>query len=453
MGLILGSGSTKPTYPYDQWYGVELDLGSTDHKLTRIGNSDLHKSLPVQNLLKRFIENEDGSVKTYLHQNDSRKTSGGATATIDSTAGNVMLEKPEYYLRVELDGTKYRYAISMLPLPGFIKMERKTVSPWYGSIDLTNNKAVSGCWLTWNGDVPARDSNGYVVLKSNAAQFRGGAGTSDSDKDGKYNSQLGMPRTSVSKATVRNVCKNGTHIGAYRVMNEIAWLFRIEYATRNCQLDYNSTLDGNGYHQGGLGSGCTVADAEWKTWGAYKPFVPCGVTAPLGNNTGKVNFVVKGWTGGDKTISVTSYRGLEVPFEYLYCLADDLLCHHSPDTEDGKSQMYLCEDPTKFTSHSDSATTVPDGYKLMADLPRSSDYILQCEITEKGYTFPTSVGGSATTGWCDRYYMPGTDASGWYGVLLFGNANLGAAAGFGCTPTHIRSSDSNAYIGFRLCRN
>ena len=45
MGLILGSGSTKPQYPYDMWYGVQGDFTSKDYLLTRIGNMDLHLSL------------------------------------------------------------------------------------------------------------------------------------------------------------------------------------------------------------------------------------------------------------------------------------------------------------------------------------------------------------------------------------------------------------------------
>ena len=100
MGLLLGSGTTKPQYPYDQWYGVQGDFTSKDKNLVRVGNLDLHRTLPVQAKLRRFVENTDGSVKYYLHQNDSRKKDSGAVATIDSTDGNVMLEKPEYYLRM-----------------------------------------------------------------------------------------------------------------------------------------------------------------------------------------------------------------------------------------------------------------------------------------------------------------------------------------------------------------
>ena len=78
MSLILGSGSTKPQFPYDMWYGVQGDFTSKDKKLTRVGNLDLHRTLPIQNKLRRFVENPDGSVKYYLGANDSRKKDSGA---------------------------------------------------------------------------------------------------------------------------------------------------------------------------------------------------------------------------------------------------------------------------------------------------------------------------------------------------------------------------------------
>lgn len=449
MGLLLGSGSTKPQYPYDMWYGVQGDFTSRDYKLTRVGNLDLHKTLPIQKKLKRFVENADGSVKYYLHQNDSRKKESGAAAVIDSTDGNVMLEKPEYYFRLEIDGTKWLRAWSEYPLPGFVKMDRRAISPWYATIDITNSIAVSGCFLTWSGDDVARDANGFVQLTANAAQYRGGAGAGDAAKDGTYNSQLGMARTSISKAGVRPYCKNGTHHGAYRAYNEIAWLQRCEYASLHCQDTYNETLTSEGYHQGGLSNGTAVDGTQWNTWGAYKPFIPSGITATLGNNTGRVPYVVKGWTGGDKTVQVTSYRGLEVPYEYLWLLADDVLIHHGTE----RSTAYVCEDPTKFTSHSDSATTVPDGYESISELPRTDGYILQFAHSSKAYSFPETVGGAANAGGCDYYYQPVTSGgSGWYGALLAGSSHLGARAGFGILYTISRSSNSYAPLGFRLCR-
>ena len=57
MGLLLGSGSTTPQYPYSMWYGVQGDFTSQDYQLTRVGNLDLHRSLPIQKKLRRFVEN------------------------------------------------------------------------------------------------------------------------------------------------------------------------------------------------------------------------------------------------------------------------------------------------------------------------------------------------------------------------------------------------------------
>ena len=200
-----------------------------------------------------------------------------------------------------------------------------------------------------------------------------------------------------------------------------------------------------------MGSGCAVNGTEWNTWGGYKPFVPCGVTATLGNNTGKVSYTIKGWTGGDKVVQVTSYRGLETPFEYLWLLADDVLVWHKADV----SIAYVCEDPTKFTSHSDSATTVPAGYEAITEFPRTDGYVLSMAHSAKGYSFAEKVGGASNKGYCDYYYTPADDSSftaGWYGALLSAYAHHGANAGFGYLNANNRSSNANANIGFRFYR-
>lgn len=456
MGLILGSGGTTPQYPYNQWYGVQGDFTSQDYHLVRVGNLDLHRTLPIQNKLRRFVENEDGTVNYYLHQNDSRKKDSGAAADITGASGNVMLEIPEFYVKIEISGTKWIYAISEYPLPGFTKVERMAISPFYATYNQTTAKPQCGCFLTWDGDNVARDTNGLPIMVENAAQCRGGNNTSS--WDGTYRSLVGMGRTSVSKATVRGWCAaaaNGLHIGAYRLYNYIAWLQRIEYASLHCQDTYTTTLTEDGFHQGGLGAGCTVDGTQWNTHNGYNPFVPAGVTAVLGNNTGKVTYKIKNWQNGgtDKDVQVTSYRGLETPFEYLTMLADDVLAHHSPDTAEGKSRIYLCTDPTKFTSHSDSATTVPDGYILQTELPRTSNYILTEQFNHEGVSFPDAIGGASNKCYCDYFYHLGADADGWYGAPLSGTATHGAYAGFGYLDTDTRSSYANARLGFRLCRN
>lgn len=454
MGLILGSGSTKPQYPYDMWYGVQGDFSSKDYLLTRIGNMDLHRTLPIQKKLRRFVENTDGSVKYYLHQNDSRKKDSGAAAKLDTTDGNVMLEKPEYYARFEVNGTQWALAISEYALPGFVLMTRKTLSPWGATIDIANKTAVSGCWLQWGEDGELlRDDNGILSLLPNAANFRGGSGASDANKDGTYNSQLGMPRTSITTVGARSTCKNGTHIGMGRAYMEIAWLQRIEYASFNSQDTYNETLTAEGFHQGGLGDGPYVNGIQWRTWGGrYKPFIPCGVTAILGNNTGRVSYTIKGWTDGDNVVQVTSYRGLEAPFQYLSFFAEDIIVLYSPDSADGRTIAYGCTDPAKFTSPPRDAKTVPDGYAAITDLPRSSGYQWNFGFSYGGFTFPTSVGGGANQGLCDYFWADSVTATGWNGAQLSDHAARTTNAGFGSLHADVNCLWEDSSTAFRLCR-
>ena len=129
-----------------------------------------------------------------------------------------------------------------------------------------------------------------------------------------------------------------------------------------------------------------------------------------------------------------------------------MLVWHKADV----SIAYVCEDPTKFTSHSDSATTVPAGYEAITEFPRTDGYVLSMAHSAKGYSFAEKVGGASNKGYCDYYYTPADDSSftaGWYGALLSAGAGHGGAlAGFGYLLASYRSSIADAYFGFRLCR-
>lgn len=452
MALILGSGTTKPQYPYDQWYGVQGDFYSTDKTLTRVGNLDLHRTLPVHQTMRRYVENTDGSVKYYLHQNDSRKKESGAAAILDSTDGNVMHEVAEHYFHFEVSGTKWIAAISMYPLPGFVKIPRRVGSPWGCTIDNVNNAVVSGSWLTWSGDAIARDANGLPVFTANATQFRGAGNASGND--GTAKSGLGMCRTSIDRTAMRNRCKNGTHVGAGRWYNTVKWLFRIEYATMDCQAAFNASLTDDGFHQGGLGNGTAFASADWNTHNGYYPFIPCGVTATLGNNTGLVSYECVLSQGGTKTFQVQSYRGVEVPFEYIWLNADDMIVHHSPTAANNLSVAYVCDDPTLFVTPSNTQEAVPTGYVAKTTLPRASCYPKYEEVDSTTETsFPAASGGSGSTGICDYFYHLGEEADGWYAALFGGSADFGAYAGFGSLHTDYRPTGTGANVGFRLCRN
>jgi hypothetical protein len=198
-----------------------------------------------------------------------------------------------------------------------------------------------------------------------------------------------------------------------------------------------------------------VDSTQWNTHNGYNPFVPGGVTAKLGNNSGVVNYTIKDFAGlGDKVVPIPSYRGFENWYEFLWLINDDSLMYHQPDVDGGKVLLYVCSDPTKFANPlSDSTTTVPDGYELRTDkLPTANGYGWLEADNAQGDMFPISTGGSATEGICDYYYRDAANR-GWFGPLLSAIAGHGTVAGSRFAHTYYRVTSAYAYSGFRLCRS
>ena len=101
--------------------------------------------------------------------------------------------------------------------------------------------------------------------------------------------QLGKPRTTLSRATMRGYASNAeAHLISYEEYKNIFyWLYVVEYANFNSQDTYSSSLDDNGYKQGGLGSGVTTMNNNvWNGYNGYYPLTPCGYLDSLGNGSG-----------------------------------------------------------------------------------------------------------------------------------------------------------------------
>ncbi|MDH6308132.1 hypothetical protein M2451_002651 [Dysgonomonas sp. PFB1-18] len=464
MGLLIGVGNTTPQFPYNSlWYGIKINLKNTgkstdDGKLERVGNLDLHRSLPVHSRIKRFVAKEDGTVNYWLGANDSTLKEGGGAAKLNAVDGNVMLYKPDYWRRIEFDGDYMLVAVSEVELPGFTYMKESARSPWLATLDRVNNKAVSASFLQWNtdGSIKRDGTTGLPALTDNAADFRGGNNTAGNDNTVK--TQLGMPATSITKATARTRCKaiNAKwHLGGYRFREEMSWLMAIEFGTLDSQAAYNAAKTADGYAQGGLGNGTYVVSGEWSAFNGYYPFIPCGVTAKLGNNTGIVDYVIKGWTTGvDKTVKVASYRGWEAPQQYLWDLNDDVIIWHGKPSDGNTSLFYVCEDSSKFVTPADTSTDIPDGYKEVGALPRASGYIVSM-ASGNGWTCPDSVtGGASNKNYCDYYWYPAVSDTanwGWFCLLAGVSATSAEDAGVRGAYAGTRGSTSDTHGGFPLC--
>ena len=440
MGLIIAAGNTKPVFPYDYYYGVKINLAVADPAVERVGRPELHASLPIQNRMRRCILKDNGDVNYYLHPTDSTKKDTGEPAKLDGTDGMYMVEIPEHYAKFEFDGTSWTALISEYPLPGFHKVRKC----YRSAVEATVDRTVAA-------------TPKLAAVCNTTAAFRGG--NNNAAWDDTYRSLLGLPATATSLTNFRAYARNrgaaglngaGWNCDLYEAQRTTYWLFVIEYATRNCQAEFNPQPDDNGYKQGGLGAGVTTLDyGKWNTLNGCYPFIPCGTTNSLGNATGVVEFTMPDeYDPGVVTkVKVPSYRGIENPFGHIWKWTDGCLCNIQSDAAGGLSEFSVCDNPAEF------ASTIGSGYQLRGNLPRTSGYVSALILGEYGEIMPLAVGGGSTTYFCDYFYtdIPAS-GSATRGVLFGGAADDGGArAGFVSANTYYAPSHTSANFGSRLC--
>lgn len=408
-------------------YGVEFDVTVSSQDLTRIGNMDYHRSLPIQSRMRGCLLDDDGNVVEYLDpQSWINHDRSGAR-------GQVMVEIPKHYERFITDGNKRRVMLSELDLPGYIEVPKMYVSAYEAALDRTNNKLAS--------------------VVNTTTQYRGGTNITDydSDVDG---GMLGRPVTGLSLTNFRTYARNRKSGSTeWNCMTALAnrtiyWLFTVEYATFNCQKEYNASLTTDGYHQGGLGNGVTTipSSAEWNTWRGTNPFIPCGYTDELGNTTGVKSYTLPPSYGSTLIMYVPRYRGIENPFGHIWKWVDGYLIMVEPSTGDNVSRVYTTFDPSKFSS---SSVT---NYAHVGNEARTNGYGKEPIFGETGEIIAKSVGASATTYQCD-YHSQNSDitSAALRGVRFGGRAYDGAGAGFAFSGSLVAPSSSAASVGSRLC--
>lgn len=407
-------------------YGVEWDVTDPSPQCRRIGNLDLHRSLPVQSRMRGCLLSDDGKVVEYLPAADWRG------ATRDGSRGQVMIEIPDFYYRFETEGTLRRVWLSEQAIPGY-RFHRRVYCSAYEATVQRSRKALCS-----------------VVNMD--ADYRGG--NNNETYDGTYRTLLGRPATAISRTDFRNYArrrKTGStewNCMTYDIHKMLYWLFVIEYATLNSQAAFNAAKDSNGYAQGGLGAGVTNM-INWGGFNGAYPFVPCGHTDELGNGTGEVAYPVLNEDGSTRcTVMVPRYRGIENPFGHIWQWTDGISICVSPTEEnsgDGLSKVFVCTDPSKF---SDSGY---DGYSHVGNEARAGGYVKEVIFGEGGEIMTSIVGGDSSTYFCDNHYtnIPMTEAL--RGVLFGGIASHGASAGFVSAASDNSPSTTSAFIGSRLC--
>lgn len=387
-----------------------------------------HATLPVHSLIKNCVLNDNGTVNYYLDPLDRTKKASGAASVLNGTDGQVKIEVPAYYRKVENPSAGVYYKkISLYPIAGYEYIPKYYRACYEGSLNRTTLKLAS--------------------VKNLTADYRGG--NNNAAWDASDNTLLGKPATSISltnfRTYARNRGSNKWNVVPWR--QDMLWyeLFIIEYATLHSQKAVNANRTVDGYKQGGLGDGVTTANGtEWSNFCGYNPFISCGACDSLGNGTGEVSVVKAnfGGAGVNRTFKVPQYRGEENSFGHIWKWNDGGSIFH--EAAGGVSKFYTCDNPANFAD----GTAV--NYDYRGDLPATEGYLKKMYHDTKGIMIPKEIGGNSVTYFSDYFYTPGL-VNYWVALLRGGHADDGALAGFAYLVTHCVAATADATIGARLC--
>lgn len=425
-------------------YGVEWDITVSSPILTRIGNPILHKSLPIQSAYRGCVAN-NGVVNYYLYPDDwAYKEDGSAPSVLDGTDGTVRVHTPKFYGKSGSNGNKRWVRISLVKLDdSWVEIPELLIDAYRNTVDNTVSatpKAVS------------------VVNTTEA--FRGGGNRAQFDeylttelgtKDA-FRSDLGKPRTNVSRANMRTYATNaGSELLCYEYYKWIFyWNYVIEYANFNSQAAYNAELTSDGYRQGGLGPGVTDWSNSATSWSGYNgtyPITPCGYCNDIGNFTGIKDLVIPECTATNetdtvatKTFKVPRWRGFDNPFGDIWTNLDGVVIQRTAANE--ISSVYTTTNKEEFTDVIGNKTIA--GYEVAQDGP-----IKEFDLGETAEIIPSSCTGASTTTYMCDYHYCNTSYTALRTLLVGGGAHLGGDAGLGYFHSSYGVGAAHSAVGFR----
>lgn len=417
-------------------YGVEWDSTVADPTLTRIGNPLLHKLLPVQSQYKGCVAN-GAKVNYYLDPNDWSKKANGTPSVLDGTDGTVRVHIPKFYGKSGVEGNKRWVRISTVKCDDtWVEIPEMLLDAYRSTVNQTGNKAVS--------------------VVNTTAQFRGGGNRTANDtylSSDKFRSDLGKPRTNISRANMRTYATNaGSEMLCYEYYKWIFyWAWVIEYATFNSQATYNAELTADGYHQGGLGPGITDWNNNANGWSGYNgtyPITPCGYCNDIGNFTGIKELVIpetvvdESTTVPTKTLKVPRWRGFDNPFGDIWTNLDGIILERTAANQ--PSSVYTTSNPSAFGDDNTAKGKMTVAGKEIA----SDGYTKDFDLGSKGEIIPSVVGGSATTYMCDYHWCNAASTS-LRTLIVGGNAHYGSYAGLGYFGSYNGVGGAYSTVGFR----
>ena len=436
----------------EQAFGVTYGIYWTSENTcpTRCGNTQMHKTLPIQSKMRRCMLQDDGTVYGYIDPADYTKYTNGDAVDYSGAHGQYCVEIPEYwYIGTSAQsGSSAQYTILLSPTE---QPDMKHSPKYYvGAVEASTNDADSNdstkkmfsiCMaeIPYNQDGSV-DASNITTYHADASKYLGG------NRNTSYTgvkSLLGRPATYLTRAAFRTKASARGEGWSQQYWDAyMAWvrLYVVEYCNFNSQESYNPSKTPDGYTQGGLGSGVSTVDSQkWNTFNAYNPFVPCGITRRLGNTSGAVtyNFAAGEFQSTAVSVSVPSYRGIENPFGHIWKWTDGLNAYC--DGTSHKTSIYTCSNISNFADDTSTNYTLRTSNMQQG----SEGYIKTWNIDENADFIPLTIGGSENSYLYDYSHAKNT---GWRVLCSGGRADGGAYCGL----FYFNVSDDSSYVAARI---
>lgn len=400
------------TQPED-WYGVSWSETSSNPDCTRIGNMDMHRSLPIQSMMKPFAFNcGQPHFKDQYVPVKENFTSGQYSHNVNHSLSqvtndvNIMIKIPEFWYTDDYNfNTKtHNLKICQHAKSGWNHHKEAYVSAY----ELYN---LNGRAISKRENIPTVNftrANGRTWARANGF-----------DGEAKWN------------------------LYTYEEHRAICHLFLVEYATRNSQKAVNTTLTAEGFRQGGLGSGCTTGTVTINGATTYS-FIPTGSSDSLGSGSGEVTVTIQQTdSSGHNTSTITRrcnrYRGIENPFGHVWKHTDDVISIY----RGGYRTWYKSIKPEQFANNKNTSykplttATVVTGYKTEIRATPTCDFFAAA-----------CTNGSETTYWCDHNWDNTDDSE--HCLLIGGGSDDGGMAGLFYLTSRSGVGGSGTHLGSRL---
>lgn len=396
-------------------YGVLIDFteGKSSPDLKRIGNMELHRSLPVQNQYKGCIwDYANEEILYYLNPENWNLAVNDEINNVQKTAAQVKADMENYNYGIRVETPKFYASSKVLATDGaghttMAKVMFSTIKLNASYIEIPRQVTdFRTCRVS-------EDENNLLVsnlnVEAGAAVYGGYSNTVDSLN--RHTEGVLYPFTNLTRATAREWAHNAnTNLMCYEYYKWLFyWAFVIEYATLNSHKPVINELDENGFHQGGLGGGLTnfvedngigLQDTTGKDKCRY-----IGVTNELGNGTGELSIPTD--TNLDKVGHPNRYRGFECPFGDIYLVLDGFL-GIPVENQDGNVvfyDYYSCCNPEYFADEIPLPFDVDNDYSTIVS--RQWNKIARYEDLNMNDLYNSDEGEGLAMGYITKYMSIG----------------------------------------------